>query len=304
MVVMKRVIFLSLFTINFCFANVLSYINSIRKDCGANSLKYSKTLSYAAKKHAIYLTTNHEFGHSESKYKINYFGSMPWNRIANAGFGSKAVVENISFGEKNYKASVDKIMATVYHRLAFLNIKVDSLGFNKYDGIYVYDMGNSKISSLCKQSFPFGSLVIQHLCKDREKNLPLKLFKYTLDLTKSHSDKIIIYPYNKQKNVAISLANERPKFTYAKGCGLPISVSFNNYYYKSITIKKFELKFGSRVVPSKIVTFRNDRAKKIKKGNFILLPLHKLKYKTKYIVILNFIANGKLRKISWSFRTR
>ncbi len=49
------------------------------------------------------------------------------------------MVENISFGEKSYKESIDKIMATVYHRLAFLDTKVDSLGFTKYKGIYVYD---------------------------------------------------------------------------------------------------------------------------------------------------------------------
>ena len=128
---MKRVIFLNLLIVNLSFGSVLEYINFIRIHSGASSLKFSKTLSYAAKKHAIYLQTNHEFGHRESKENINFFGAMPWNRIANAGFGSKAVVENISFGEKNYRASVDKIMATVYHRLAVLDTKVDSLGFAK-----------------------------------------------------------------------------------------------------------------------------------------------------------------------------
>ena len=301
---MKRVILLNLFIINFGFASVLDYINSIRVHSGASRLKYSKALSYAAKKHAIYLKNNHEYGHSESSRKISFFGAMPWNRIVNAGFGSKAVVENISFGERSYRASVDEIMNTVYHRLAFLDTKVDSLGFAKFRNIYVYDMGNSKISSLCKHSFSNKGTMMQNLCKDSYKQLPLKLFRNVLNKTESNSKSIITYPYSNQQNVSVSLANERPKFTYKRACGLPVSITFNNYYYRSVSIKKFELKRGNRVVPSRIVTFRNDRAKKVKKGTFVLLPLEKLKHSTKYIVVINAIADGKYKKISWSFTTR
>ena len=301
---MKRVILLNLFIINFGFANVLDYINSIRVHSGASHLKYSKTLSYAAKKHAIYLKSNREYGHSESSRKINFFGEMPWNRIVNAGFGSKAVVENISFAERSYRTSVDEIMATVYHRLAFLDTRVDSLGFARFRNVYVYDMGNSKISSLCRESFSNTISVMQNLCKDSHKELPLKLFRNALSKTESNSKRIITYPYSKQQNVSVSLANERPKFTYKRACGLPISVTFNNYYYRSIAIKKFELKEGNRVLPSRIVTFRNDRAKKLKKGTFVLLPLQKLKHSTKYTVVLNAIADGKFKKLNWSFTTR
>jgi len=300
---MKRVIYLNLFIINLAFGNVLDYINSIRVHSGLKSLKYSKTLSFAAKKHAVYLKTNYEFGHSENAQNRNFYAAMPWSRILKAGFGSKAVVENISFGEINYKASVDKIMATVYHRLAFLDTKVDSLGFAKFNNIYVYDMGNSKISSLCKKSFSNRVSVVEGLCRDSRKQIPLKVFRYTLNRTKMKSKSIITYPYPKQKNVSISLANERPKFTYKKGCGFPISVTFNKFYYRDVKLKKFELKSGNRVVPSIIVTFRNDIAKKLKKGTFILLPLHKLKHYTRYSVILNTINDGKYKKLSWSFTT-
>ncbi len=301
---MKRAFILSLFIISVSVANVLNYINSIRVHSGASPLKYSKILSFSAKKHAIYLETNREFGHSENRNKINFFGAMPWDRIINAGFGSKAVVENISFGERSYNASIDKIMATVYHRLAFLETKIDSIGFAKFDNIYVYDMGNSKISSLCKKSFLIKGYAMQNLCKNRYKEIPLNIFKNVLNKTNSYSKDIIIYPYSKQKDVAVSLANERPKFTYKRNCGLPISIIFNNYYYKQVFIKNFELKVKNRVVSSKIVTFRNDRRKKLKKNSFVLLPLQKLKHHTKYRVFLQTIINGKLKKVSWSFTTR
>ena len=301
---MKRVLFLNLIIINLSFANIFEYINSIRLHSGVGILKYSKTLSYAAKKHAIYLKTNKEFGHSENRYKRDFFGVMPWNRILKAGFGSKAVVENISFGERSYRASVDKIMATVYHRLAFLDTKVDSLGFGMFGNIYVYDMGNSKISYLCKQSFSKSYSVMQNLCNDRYKQLPRELFTRAINSTKSHSKRIVVYPYNNQKGVSTSLVDERPKFTYKRGYGLPISVSFNNYYYRKVTIKKFELKTGNRVVDSKIVTFRNDRAKKLKENDFILLPLQKLQHHTKYRVVLKAIADGKVKVFNWVFTTR
>ncbi len=302
---MKRVFILSLFIISISKANVINYINFIRVHSGASPLKYSKTLSYAAKKHAIYLESNREFGHSENRNKINFYGAMPWNRILNAGFGSKAVVENISFGEKNYTASIDKLMATVYHRLAFLDTKIDSIGFSKFDNIYVYDMGNSKISSLCKQEFHSSTQVVDGLCRNSYKQIPLKIFQNVLNRRKKYSKKIIIYPYVNQKNVAISLVDERPKFTYNnRGYGLPISVIFNSNYYTDIRVKKFELKRRNYIVPSKIVTFRNDRAKKLKKNSFILLPLQKLKHHTKYRVFLQAMIDGKLKKVSWRFKTR
>lgn len=301
---MKRVIFLSLLIVNFAFANTLAYINSIRVHSGAAKLKYSKSLSIASKKHAIYLKTNHEFGHSESRYKNAFYGVMPWNRIANAGFGSKAVVENISFRERSYRASVDKIMATVYHRLAFLDPKVDSLGFAKYAGVYVYDMGNSRLSNLCKQSFSISGSIVDNICKNRNKQLPLNLFKNSINRVKSRSKSIIVYPYANQTGVSISLADERPQFIYRKGYGLAISVMFNNHYLANVSIRKFELKVGNRVVPSKIVTFGNDIANKLKKGTYILLPLQKLKQHTKYRVNLKAIADGKSKKLSWSFTTR
>ena len=302
---MKKIIFVSLLIIDFTFANVLNYINSIRAHSGAGKLKYSKSLSVAAKKHAIYLSINNEFTHSESPYKSSFYGEMPWNRISKAGFGSKAVVENISFKEKNYKASVDKIMATVYHRLAFLDTKVDSIGFSKYANIYVYDMGNSKLTQLCKQNYNISSSsVVDNICKDSSIQIPINIFRRSLNRVKSKSKDIIKYPYSNQIVNSIKLEDERPKFVYKKGYGLPISVIFNNRYYKDVSIKKFELKSGGKLVSSKIVTFRNDLANKLKKGTFILLPIHKLKSRTKYNVTLEVLADRKSKKLSWSFRTR
>jgi len=289
--------------LNYLHGDTLSYINSIRLHSGVNILKYSKTLAFAAKKHAIYLSINKEFGHSENRYKRNFYASMPWDRIAKANFGSKTVIENISFKEKNYKESIDKIMATIYHRLAFLDTKIDSLGYAKYNNIYVYDMGNSKISKLCKEKNKVIGTTIKNVCP-KNKDLPLNLFKKAIDSVESLSKALIIYPYPNQKGVPRSLVNERPKFTYKNSCGLPISVTFNKHFYKTIKLKKFILTTKKRVVKTKIVTFRNDISKKIKKNTFVLLPLNRLKKETKYTVLLNATTDKKPIEYRWSFTTR
>ena len=164
-------------------------------------------------------------------------------------------------------------------------------------------MGNSNISLLCKQDVSISTPIVDGLCNNY-KQIPLTLFKRVLNKTEKRSNSIVIYPYAKQKNVSLSLASERPKFINKKGYGLPITVTFNSYYYKNIRVNKFKLKRGKKTVSCKIVTFRNDKAKKLKKGAFVLLPLHKLKQHTRYTVILNAVADGKSKKLSWSFTTR
>ena len=179
------------------YANsTLNYINNIRVKSGCSSLSLSNKLSYAAKKHAIYLATNKLFGHKEFSYKRNFYAKTPWQRIVKAGFNTRAVVENITFYEPSYKASIDKIMATVYHRLAFLDTKVDTIGFGRYKRVYVYDMSNNQLAKLCVSSQKKG--LVSNICKNPNKTLSKDLFYRVLTSTKRKSRSIIFYPYNKQ----------------------------------------------------------------------------------------------------------
>lgn len=282
-------------------SNSLNYLNNIRQNCGASKLQYSSVLSKAAKKHAIYLAKNHEFGHNESSYKRFYYASTPWERIVKAGYSTKAVVENISFYEPSFRASIDKIMATLYHRLAFLDPKVDTIGYAKYNRVYVYDMSNSKVKRLCDYSKNGG--LVNNICKNNAKTLSQYEFKNALRATKTKSKKVIIYPYRSQKNVYTKLEKESPRFLPNRGYGLPISATFNSAYYSNVKLKKFKLYLNNKEVPAKIVTFRNDRAKKLNKNSFVLVPKFSLKRKTKYRVVLEAVANGHIKKYDWYFST-
>jgi len=284
------------------YANsTLNYINFIREKSGASKMKYSSILSKASKKHAIYLFKNREFGHNESSYKKYFYAKTPWERIVKAGYSTKAIVENISFYEKNYKKSIDKIMSTLYHRLAFLDAKVDTIGFAKYNKVYVYDMSNSRLKNLCKYSKKEG--LVTNICKNNFKTLNKKDFFSALKNTQIKSKDIIIYPYKNQKGVYTKLEQEIPKFLPNRGYGLPISVTFNSAYYPKVKLKKFKLYKNNREVLSKIVTFRNDRAKKLDKNSFVLVPKYSLKRQSKYKVELEAILNSHIKKYIWYFHT-
>ena len=301
---MKKVLNIAFFLSTLTANSPISYINSIRANCGMMQLKSSNILSVAAKKHAIYLYTNREFGHTENRYSKNYYANEPWQRVVKAGYATRAVVENISFYESNFKSSIDKIMSTVYHRLAFLDTKIDTIGAANYRGIYVYDMSNSKLSNLCLKKQTIGKEFVSNICKNRSIKIPISSFNSAINLTKRASRDVIFYPFSNQNNVGLKLSAETPAFVLNRGYGFPVTVQFNSGYYSYVSLIKFKLFSGKREIFSKIVTFRNDRAKKLKKNSFVLLPLKKLHTKTKYRVYLEVLADGKRKKFSWSFKTR
>jgi hypothetical protein len=288
---------------NLTFASSIKYINSIRANSGASTLKFSSKLAYAAKKHATYLAKNREFGHNESSIKDSFYAAKPWLRIVKAGYETKAVVENITFYEPSFKASIEKLMSTVYHRLAFLDTKVDTIGYARYKGVYVYDMSNSKIASLCKSAKRVGD--IANICKNSKLYLSRSSFRRALKQTKRRSRDIIYYPYNNQRNVGVKLAVETPSFiANSSRYGYPITIHFNSAIYTNVRLKEFKLFNNGKAVAGKVVTFRNDMRKKLDKNSFVFLPKRHLKHKTRYKVLFSATANGKPSKLTWSFTTK
>jgi len=233
--VLINIFFLSILTAS----SPVSYINSIRANCGMVQLKSSNILSIAAKKHAIYLYTNREFGHTENIYSKNYYANKPWQRIAKAGYATRAVVENISFYERNFKSSIDKIMGTVYHRLAFLDTKIDTIGVANYRGVYVYDMSNSKLSNLCHKKQTIGKEFVSNICKNRSKKIPISSFNGAINRTRRASRDVIFYPYSNQINVGLKLSTETPAFVPNRGYGFPVTVQFNSGYYNHVSLFKY-----------------------------------------------------------------
>ncbi len=299
----KKLLFTTLATLTLANGSAVSYVNSIRAKCGLVSLSANSSLSLAAKKHATYVNKNREYSHYESAGVPYYFASTPWNRIVKAGYKTKVVVENITFAERNYKESVDKIMATVYHRLAFLYNQIDSIGYARVGSIFVYDMSNSKIATLCNKHYKNAASIIDSVCPNSSDIIPANLFNSSINAMKRKSKALIIYPYANQKGVPTLGEVETPKFLYRR-FGHPISVTFNSGYYKSVKLLKFKLFLDAKEVACKIVSYENDIHNKIRKNTFILAPNARLKRHSTYKVTLKAKANSKVISKVWSFTTR
>jgi len=281
------------------FSNPLNYINYLRQKCGASALKYSKTLEIAAQRHAKYLYFNKEFSHTEFRGKLYFFASMSWDRIAKAGYLTKAVVENISFFEKSYKDSINKLFGTIYHRFAFLDLKVDTIGYARYKSVYVYEMSNSNLAKLCKSGANVGR--VKNICK-KGGAIRLVDFNKAVFKTTKKSNSYVIYPFDNQKNVGLNLVRERP-YIYSKNRGFAVTIEFNKAYCKNVKLISFSLFNKNRKVSADIVTKSNDINKKLNEFQFALIPKKPLKRATTYKVVLKTKLNGKLETIKWRFTT-
>jgi len=299
---MKKIL-LFLIAINLLDGNsALNYVNSVRVKSGMSRLNYNSNLALAAKRHAVYLATNREFGHYETKGASNFFGVAPWDRVLKAGFGVRAVVEDISFYEPSFRASINKLLGTVYHRLGLLDERIDSIGYANYKGVYVYDMSSHNIAPLCNKKYSVNTNYVYNVCRNGT-NIPYYLYNRALNSIKRRSKSLIVYPYPNAKHIPLSIVEEAPRFVYSNSYGFPITATFNSYYAKNIKLKKFILKQGGSNVSSKIVTYRNDNHKKLTKYNFVLLPLHRLKRGVTYTAYIEAIVDGKVKKFSWNFST-
>ena len=296
-------IFFYLILLSILNATPLNIINSIRVKSGATHLKYSEKLAFAAKKHAIYIYKTQKLGHYEADYSAYFYGHAPWDRVVKAGFRTAVVVENISFYEPNFKASIEKIMGTVYHRLAFLFLQADSIGYASVGNIYVYDMSNSKIAALCRKHYKNAAMVIDRVCPNSSDIIPETLFNKAMTKIQKAAKAVVIYPYRNQKGVPTKGVEESPKFRYSS-FGFPITITFNNSYYKRVSLKSFRLFQGEKEIVGEVVDSSSDLHHKIRKDTYVFAPLNPLQHHKRYRVKVVANVDGKIKVVEWGFETR
>jgi len=288
----------------------VNYVNSYRQKSGMKALHYSKVLSKASYGHAKYLGRLRLNSHTQSPRNPYFTGQTPSDRIARAGFGSRVGVENISFGERSYKKSVDNLFGTIYHRLAFLDFRIDSIGSSAYGPkagkVYVYDMGSSAISRICKRDFKnIGGEYVFGVCRDKNRKIPLSLMQRTLKRVESQNSKVVIFPYSGAV-VGRKFVNENPNpFGRKVKMGFPVSVELNPAFYSWAKLKRFEIFDGrGRKLKGKILDSRRDIHRKISPLTFFLIPTQVLKSGQKYRVKFIAQTNRGTIKREWSFRVK
>ena len=283
-------------------------VNRIRRSAGMISLKNNYELSRAAYHHAKYLGRLRRKGHSERPGSAYYTGRTPSDRMVKAGYPTRAGVENISYGDRDYAHSVAVLMATLYHRLAFLDFRVDEMGSSEYGNrrgrIYVYDLSSSALAELCRRGA--GSRgEVGRLCADSRKRISSSDFTRALNRIRRRNPALVLYPPPGARGVGRSFVRETPDpIPGIYGAGYPVTVQLNPARYHRASLKSFRLLDArGRKVPARILTARNDPHHKLSATDFALIPLKKLTPRSRYRAEFEAIADGKRIRKSWSFST-
>ena len=277
--------------------NALDYLNHIREKAGLVPFDSHSQLNQASKNHANYLTHHMTYGHKEDKKYQDFTGVYASNRITKVGFSTPQVIENVSANNKNYKESINGLFSAIYHRLAFLDFRSDLIGIgisqnqaHPSQTAFVYDMSSKALEKLYKTG------------KVTQKNLTNALLSH-----KNSNNKVVIYPYNQERDVPPAFFDELPDpLPKHKVSGFPISISFNSAHFKKAKLLNFQLfdQEGREISNTLKLDQKSDPNKRLGKMDFVLFPLKRLKWGSQYYVKFSAIIDKKVVKKSWSFHTQ
>ncbi len=295
--------------------NALNYLNKLRIGAGLIPLTENNKLENAAKNHANYLIKNHTIGHFEDKNSIGYTGKYGSQRSIYSGYKTSMVIENISNNNFTAKESIDGLMAAIYHRFGFLDFHIDEIGIgikqnlnDKSQTAFVYDMGSHNLEDICqkKNSIRVGEYA-DNICADRSLKIEAKLFNKILSSNRKRNKKIVKYPFDGQKDVPPAFYDELPDpLPDYSVSGFPISVSFNESYFKKVDMLSFKLfdNNGTEIKETIVYNKNSDPNKRLKRFEFALFPLKRLEWNSKYSVEIIYKADNQLKREYWSFKTR
>ncbi|MEW9125012.1 MAG: S-layer homology domain-containing protein, partial [Thermotaleaceae bacterium] len=185
---------------------VANYVNQYRKLAKLQEFQLNDALNGAALAHANYMALNKQTTHDEFANAKGFTGIKPRERASAFGYEGSLVDENISYGDKDYRDSVDGLMDAPYYRLSWLNPFLTDLGYGEKDKYYTYDLGGRK---------------------------PGK-------------DTIVVYPVENQKNVRTNwnwsgTPNPLRLHNKKENLGYPITLS----YFTTKNIQKFTIEKAS-----------------------------------------------------------
>ncbi|WP_456432343.1 CAP domain-containing protein [Nitratifractor sp.] len=282
-------------------------VNRIRTQAGMVPLRLDPRLSRAAYAHARYLGRTGSRGHIERRRGAFFFGRTPFDRFARARFPGRAGVENISYGERSYPESIRTLMGTVYHRLAFLDYRIDRIGTSAYGNrkgrIFVYDMASTAPAVPCTRPSPKNGRLLYGVCPDPSKGIDPAVFTRRLAAIASRSASVVVYPYGGMRGVPTRRVRETPDpLPWAYRSGYPVTVSLNPYIFTNIKLREFALfaPDGKRIA-ARVLGPGNRR---MPPGSFALVPTRPLMRHTRYRVRFRASTSRGSVVRSWEFVTR
>jgi uncharacterized protein YkwD len=286
----------------------LNYLNSLRNQAGMVSLNINNILSTAALNHSIYMKINNIFSHSETESDPGFTGAKPSDRAVYAGYLTKAnILENISYGNKDYKESIDGLFSAIYHRLGFLNPTINEIGIGEENEYYTYDMGNSNLNTLCAGgSFNgYGSYYTQ-VCSDENKKIKIEDFDSGIMEIEKLNPKIIIWPPKNSNDILPVFYEEYPDpLPDYSVSGYPVSIVFNKYYFKTppqlVSFQLFDE--NGEITNTRLIDKDTDPNNEFDEYSYALFPLNRLDWNKNYKVKVVYDINNTEKTIEWNFKT-
>jgi hypothetical protein len=196
-----------------------------------------------------------------------------------------------------------------------LDFQVDEIGIGvaqnqnqREKNAYVYNMGIHEITKLCeKNSFNGVGKYVYKVCKDESIKIKESTFQEALNASRLYNKKIVIYPNDEQRDIPPAFFDELPDpLPKHRVSGFPISIQFNEYYFKKVKVTSFQLfdKDNKEIKETLLYDHFTDINAKFKKFEFALFPLKRLSWDSRYKVIVHYVADGKKEIKEWHFKTK
>jgi uncharacterized protein YkwD len=286
-------------------------LSALRQAAGMIGLPRNERLESAATNHAQFLNVNNFTGHGEVAGLPGFTGVSPAARVHAVGYRSKFLLENVSSGQESVAASIDDLMTAIYHRLGFLDFRIDQIGVGAVtSGLasYVFNMGNSGLESACNgpDFSGFGSFYLS-VC---EPNIRVETGVYNAALTApmAANPALVVWPPDGAADVPPAFFTETPDpLPDYEVSGNPLSVQFNEHFVTTAAVQSFRLfrqADGLEVSATRRMDEGSDPNGQLTAHQFVLFPLDRLAWNTEYRAELHYTRDGIPGSLSWRFRTR
>ncbi len=290
-------------------------VNHFRYQAGMIPFRENDALDKAAQAHADYLATYGVVSHRERSSRKGFFGSRPIDRALRAGYGSRFVGENLSVGNSDIRHSVSGLFSAIYHRFVFLDPSYDEIGIGvarsrgkRSRHVYVYVMGDRETDLLCREPDYHGKgRYVYGVCADSQHRIASERFAQARTSAKKRNPRLIIYPAAGQKEVPPAFYREEPDpLPQYDVSGYPVSVEFNDHYFRKVNVIAFRLFEEGRptALPVRRLDKQHDPHHRLNRRQFALMPLQRLKYATTYRAEIVYRHKGKRYTERWHFSTQ
>ena len=278
----------------------LHLLNQYREKANMIHFNWNETLHNVARGHAIYLNANQVQGCDHNQVRVNpYFtGVKPVDRAVQAGYYSRRVGENASYGDDDYIESIEGLFSAIYHRFGFLSFEYDEVGIGIIEKHYVYNMGNSHLNRLCQSpnKVHYGRYYTK-VCSDQEIEIKYRDYQKAISDNKQKNPPLVVWPPDGTQDFYPAFFEEDPDpLPNSNVSGNPISIQFNDYYFEEATVYSIRLfEESGKAVKGLFMNKSSDPNQRFTAFEYAFFPHSRLGFDTNYRVQIRYKATPKQR---------